>query len=120
MSLFGVPAKCPRCNKTVYAAEQKLAEGQSWHNLCWSLEFKERETNKKSKKDEVSYTKPADVSPAYYRVADVDSGVPARMETKPEELGAPEEGAGGSFCSQCGRAKIASDRFCAGCGNKLF
>lgn len=55
--MFGVPAKCPRCNKTVYAAEQKLAENKSWHAVCWALEFKEREAAKKAHKDATSYVK---------------------------------------------------------------
>jgi len=26
--------KCPRCNKPVFAAEEKLAGGRKWHPLC--------------------------------------------------------------------------------------
>ena len=52
--MFGTPKKCKRCNKTVYHAEQKLAEGDAWHNGCWAMEFKEREKAKKEQKDSVS------------------------------------------------------------------
>jgi len=27
--------KCPRCDKTVYANEAKLAAGRKWHTLCF-------------------------------------------------------------------------------------
>lgn len=83
--MFGIPSRCPRCKQTVFAAEQKLAEGKSWHNLCWSLEFKQREADKKAKRNKISYDKPSDVNPSYYRVADPETGKPARMESKQAE-----------------------------------
>lgn len=82
-----------------------------------------------------SYNKPADVAPAYYRVADVATGEPPRMESgagkaveapgvNPQvppsqaayaaaEIASP---AAPKFCSECGRPRAATDRFCAGCG----
>ena len=60
--MFGGSAKCARCGKAAYAAEQKLAEGQKWHAVCWSLEFKEREAAKKAAKNEMSYNKIADAN----------------------------------------------------------
>jgi len=35
MSKWGGGAKCPKCGKTVYMAEEVLAEGQKWHKLCF-------------------------------------------------------------------------------------
>ncbi|KAG9102407.1 hypothetical protein FRC06_002024 [Ceratobasidium sp. 370] len=35
MNPFGAPSKCPRCNKTVYAAEQIIGPGQQvYHKFC--------------------------------------------------------------------------------------
>jgi ribosomal protein S27AE len=45
---------CPRCNKRVFHAEHRIAEGLMWHQQCWAKEFKEREIAKKSRKDTVS------------------------------------------------------------------
>ena len=35
MSKWGGGAKCPKCSKTVYMAEEVLAEGHKWHKLCF-------------------------------------------------------------------------------------
>merc|ERR1711934_551340 len=121
MSLFGVPSACARCGKKVYAAEQKLAEEKNWHSICWSLEFKEREAQKKHNKDVTSYNKPADIQPEYYRVADPATGSPSTMESGASARGgntSSVEG-GAKFCSGCGKARTAADRFCSGRGSKL-
>merc|ERR1712137_413262 len=122
--MFGVPSNCPRCGKRVYAAEQKLAEDKSWHAMCWSLEFKERESNKKHHKDVTSYNKQPDVQPSYYRVSDPATGAPARMEAGGERPAAAAPSSGGveggvNFCSGCGKKRSAADKFCSGCGKKL-
>merc|ERR1712110_773567 len=124
MSQFGVPGACARCGKRVYAAEQKLAEEKTWHNLCWSLEFKEREAKKKEHRDVNSYKKKPDVAPAYYRVADPSTGIPARMETRddqPPEPTRPKEVAtqAVNFCEGCGQRRNEGDKFCGGCGTPL-
>lgn len=31
-----MPGVCPRCLRNVYFAEEKLALGKVWHNLCFS------------------------------------------------------------------------------------
>ena len=37
MSKWGGGAKCPKCGKTVYMAEEVLAEGHKWHKLCFKF-----------------------------------------------------------------------------------
>lgn len=32
---FGGGAKCACCGKTVYMAEEVVAEGQKWHKMCF-------------------------------------------------------------------------------------
>jgi len=78
--------KCYRCAKPVYAAELRMAEGHDWHHGCFALWFKEKQANKKADLDEKSYNKSADVAPSYYRVADVDSGAPPRLESSVGEV----------------------------------
>ena len=41
-SRFGGGAKCPKCGKTVYMAEEVIGAGQKWHKMC----FKCTECNK--------------------------------------------------------------------------
>lgn len=33
---FGGGSGCPRCNKTVYFAEEVRAVGKKWHKMCLS------------------------------------------------------------------------------------
>jgi hypothetical protein len=117
--MFGGSGKCARCNKSVYAAEQKLAENKMWHSLCWALEFKEREANKKAHKDEVSYNKAADVAPAYYRTADAAAGVPARLEVS-DKTSSPSAAQIVSALCQCGHKADPGAKFCGGCGTKII
>lgn len=30
-----MPSMCPRCGKTVYAAEERVAGGYKFHNVCF-------------------------------------------------------------------------------------
>eukprot|EP01094_Clydonella_sp_ATCC50884_P027149 TRINITY_DN767_c0_g1_i2.p1 TRINITY_DN767_c0_g1~~TRINITY_DN767_c0_g1_i2.p1 ORF type:complete len:135 (+),score=45.42 TRINITY_DN767_c0_g1_i2:32-436(+) len=118
--------KCPRCGKTVYAAEKRLAEGETWHHVCYQQHFKEKKNAKKAEIDETSYNKKPDVSPSYYRVADVDTGTPARLEStavgivKPvAPISVPETGASPVAARVAAPASSSPRRFCTSCGVKL-
>ena len=34
-SRFGGGAKCPKCGKTVYMAEEIVGAGSKWHKMCF-------------------------------------------------------------------------------------
>mmetsp|Transcript_5075 Transcript_5075/g.18818 ORF Transcript_5075/g.18818 Transcript_5075/m.18818 type:complete len:221 (+) Transcript_5075:73-735(+) len=113
---------CSRCGKRVYHAEQRLAEGCKWHQLCWAEEHKERLLAKKAEVDATSYARPADVKPEYYRVPEPQGAVPATLESAPAApaAAAAAAAAGLAFCPQCGKQPGAGARFCPHCGAKLL
>jgi len=82
VTLFCQAEQCARCQKKVFAAEEHLAEGKRFHQLCWNLEFKERQMNKKTQRDMISYNVEPDVAPMYFRVGDRLNGHPPRMESR--------------------------------------
>merc|ERR1711936_1142329 len=51
--------KCPVCNKSVYAAEEKLAGGQKWHAVCFKCSMcnKMLDSTNNNAKDNVLYCK---------------------------------------------------------------
>jgi len=76
-----------------------------WHQLCWTTEYKERETNKKAAKDQLSYNTGADVKPEYYRVSEVHDKPESVVSVPSSQPSTPStnEGAVANFCSQCGK-----------------
>ena len=57
--------KCPACDKSVYAAEEKLAGGQKWHTGCFKCSMcnKMLDSTNNNAKDNVLYCK---VKPSKY------------------------------------------------------
>ena len=76
--------KCHLCGKDVYPAEKKQVDGKVFHNTCF-LEFRKREQQSYKETHQSEYFKEADVRPAYYRVADKDRGLEARMVSSKDE-----------------------------------
>ena len=76
--------KCHLCGKEVYPAEKKQMDGKVFHNTCF-LTFKKQQQQQYKETFQGEYYKEADVRPQYYRVADKDSGLPARMVSSAEE-----------------------------------
>ncbi|KAH3744254.1 hypothetical protein Pelo_14339 [Pelomyxa schiedti] len=82
--------KCHACGKTVFFAELKRAEEHDFHMACFGQWWKDEKARESASRNR-SYAKRADVSPQYYRVADVDAGEhSAKMVSGPEERGNPE------------------------------
>ncbi|KAL7719909.1 LIM zinc-binding domain-containing protein [Entamoeba marina] len=77
-------SKCFLCSKSVYPAEKVQSDGKVFHNVCFQTYRKQQQLEYKHTK-QCEYYKQADVKPAYYRVADKDSGAPQRMSTGEEE-----------------------------------
>ncbi|BFU18297.1 hypothetical protein EHI8A_058820 [Entamoeba histolytica HM-1:IMSS-B] len=70
--------KCFLCGKEVYPAEKVNNDGKIFHNVCFQTYRKQQQIEYKHTK-QAEYYKKADVVPAYYRVADKESGEPSRM-----------------------------------------
>uniref|UniRef100_A0ACB8G3N7 Cysteine and glycine-rich protein 3 n=1 Tax=Sphaerodactylus townsendi TaxID=933632 RepID=A0ACB8G3N7_9SAUR len=56
---FGDVDKCPRCNKSVYAAEKIMGGGKPWHKTCFRCAFcgKSLESTNVTDKDGEIYCK---------------------------------------------------------------
>jgi len=92
-----MPEKCPRCGKTVYHAERQVAEGKSYHGLCLREEIKEKRDN--APKHMFCIQDHPNINPAKSAAA----AAAAAGETL--------------TCSGCGIDKLATDKFCSGCGH---
>eukprot|EP01126_Amoeba_proteus_P035888 TRINITY_DN3630_c0_g1_i6.p1 TRINITY_DN3630_c0_g1~~TRINITY_DN3630_c0_g1_i6.p1 ORF type:complete len:120 (-),score=16.92 TRINITY_DN3630_c0_g1_i6:49-408(-) len=117
-------SKCYYCKKTVYHAEEQKHDGNIFHAQCFGR-YKKEMTAAELAGRNATYEKPADVQPAYYRVADPQSGATAKMETgsvyKAASGGTPSSSAPGNapkFCPECG-AKNEGAKFCGECGHRF-
>eukprot|EP00727_Mastigamoeba_balamuthi_P001123 m51a1_g11007 hypothetical protein (163) ;mRNA; f:365862-366663 len=131
--------RCAKCSKPVYHAERMTDNGLDFHSSCFQQYVKERKAAESASRNK-EYNKQADVTPAYYRVSDPDSGAPSRMVTGPqdrqESLSAPgtnlvpssvaaaehtsavSGSPAGAPCPACHAAVPATAKFCPECGAK--
>eukprot|EP01126_Amoeba_proteus_P002921 TRINITY_DN1094_c0_g1_i5.p2 TRINITY_DN1094_c0_g1~~TRINITY_DN1094_c0_g1_i5.p2 ORF type:complete len:116 (+),score=11.04 TRINITY_DN1094_c0_g1_i5:87-434(+) len=113
-------SKCHYCKKTVYHAEEQKHDGNVFHVQCFGKYNRERTAAELSGRN-ATYEKAADVQPAYYRVADPQTGSSATMESgaayksggsRSQSSGTPK------FCPDCG-APSEGAKFCGECGGRF-
>eukprot|EP01088_Endostelium_zonatum_P016086 TRINITY_DN4202_c0_g1_i1.p1 TRINITY_DN4202_c0_g1~~TRINITY_DN4202_c0_g1_i1.p1 ORF type:complete len:150 (-),score=41.52 TRINITY_DN4202_c0_g1_i1:61-477(-) len=137
MAKVGGAPKCPRCSKSVYAAEQQLANGRAFHKSCFSCAHckKKLDSTTLCERESEIYCKSCyggSFGPTGFR----SGGQGAMMNTQEKEAeqafySAPGPtpsstakgsssgggGAAGAFCSSCGAKR--SGLFCSGCGTRF-
>eukprot|EP01089_Gocevia_fonbrunei_P019369 TRINITY_DN6842_c0_g1_i1.p1 TRINITY_DN6842_c0_g1~~TRINITY_DN6842_c0_g1_i1.p1 ORF type:complete len:148 (+),score=31.87 TRINITY_DN6842_c0_g1_i1:55-444(+) len=125
---FGGAPKCPRCTKSVYAAEQQLSAGRAYHKLCFSCKHchKMLDSTTVSDHDGDIYCKSChggNYGPTGFR----SGGQGAMMHTTAQasnvewsKPSGPDTSAPKSltkFCSSCG-AQNSGGVFCSSCGKQ--
>ena len=138
MAKVGGAPKCPRCGKSVYAAEQQLANGRAFHKSCFSCKHcsKKLDSTTLCEREGDIYCK-ACYAGAFGPTGFRSGGQGAMMATEGKEAeqqffkasgpsnpqaqgksgGGGHSGGssgGGAFCASCGASRAGT--FCSGCG----
>ena len=117
--------RCPRCNDRVYAAEETLAIGQSWHAKCFSCKTCKRKLDSGNlcDKDGEIYCKTCygrAFGPKGYGFGQ-GAGALAMTDVIVPVNGDPTASAAAAaskWCDACSKPS-AEGKFCADCGGKL-
>ena len=131
MPRFGGAPKCPRCGKSVYAAEEVLGIGKKWHKSCFTCADcnKRLDSTTLSNKGDQIYCKACygkKFGPkgfgyagggAFMHTGVETSSGPSNASTVSQTANAAPSSA--KFCSQCGFQVTAESKFCGGCGTAV-
>mmetsp|Transcript_6266 Transcript_6266/g.15883 ORF Transcript_6266/g.15883 Transcript_6266/m.15883 type:complete len:134 (-) Transcript_6266:92-493(-) len=133
MPQFGGGVKCPRCKKTVYAAEKKIGPGGDWHARCLvcpdcnksldSTTLAEHQGEAYCRACHASRFGPKGLRQGTTMHTEPISAVSsssASPASAPARASAPAVSSSGpKFCSGCGNKLIAGAKFCPDCGNRV-
>merc|ERR1711974_367114 len=83
--------KCPKCGKSVYAAEEKLAGGHKWHTGCFKCSMcnKMLDSTNSNERDSALFCKPATDEGTDQRVMDLVEEQVLSTWTLANSLGTP-------------------------------
>lgn len=130
MSKFGGTEKCPKCTKSVYAAERVIAGGKAYHKLCFTCSACRKclESTTVTEHDGTIYCKACygkQFGPAGFRggtaggAMHTEHSVNAPVSADPPAAAASSSSSGARFCGSCGTKGAPGAAFCASCGGKL-
>jgi len=105
--------KCPRCKKTVYAAEEAIGGGQHWHKMCFSCLVckKGLDSTTLADKDGEIYCRSCHSKSFGIKGYGFGGGAGVLSMDGPPK----ENKQQGVFCGECGAAN-QSGKFCGECG----
>mmetsp|Transcript_8508 Transcript_8508/g.14689 ORF Transcript_8508/g.14689 Transcript_8508/m.14689 type:complete len:107 (+) Transcript_8508:89-409(+) len=104
-------AKCAKCGKTAYAAEQQRYDDNVYHRLCLIKKRQEM----KNENPEYPQNRPQG---AKVDVAINPSNPTQTVVSSGKSNSNSSSGGGSNFCSGCGK-KRGDGNFCSGCGKKF-
>eukprot|EP01006_Ploeotia_vitrea_P061219 TRINITY_DN77528_c0_g1_i1.p2 TRINITY_DN77528_c0_g1~~TRINITY_DN77528_c0_g1_i1.p2 ORF type:complete len:262 (-),score=100.29 TRINITY_DN77528_c0_g1_i1:15-800(-) len=142
MSQFGGAPRCPRCSKSVYAAEQVLGAGKAWHKHCFNCKSCRTRLDSTSLRDHKEEDGSVEIyckschgkafGPAGYGFGQGAGVLSHTKVSKPADVSASassnssaaasssySSASKGVFCTQCGKGPVPSGNFCPECGAKL-
>ncbi|KAL6045259.1 Cysteine and glycine-rich protein 1 [Balamuthia mandrillaris] len=126
---FGGAPKCPRCGKSVYAAEKVVGVGKDWHKQCFTCKSCNKRLDSTTAADHDGELYCAPCHGTHFGPTGFRSGGQGAMMHTQQKKGqtqvqvAPQGPAssapsGPTFCSFCG-AKHSGGLFCSSCGNQV-
>lgn len=126
MPTFGGAPKCPRCSKSVYAAEEVKCSGKSYHQGCFLCKTcgKGLDSMNVAEGGDDIYCKNChlkEFGPKGFRGGGGGVNSTTGINDPVQKTASAPSGAGGGgagkFCSECG-VKQTGGKFCSGCGAK--